>query len=345
MIERGLAVFLVSLAPIGFLLGSFEGGRELLVAALVSAAIALVAVLMLRRGERRVEDGYFDERATRRAVRRGVIRTALAAVVPLFVLLALASIASNVWQTHGGRRERFERVAGFGFFAGHPGLRPTEVHEDLSRVNFRSLELPLEAVPRNATPLGETHVVTLRLDLRGRLDDDALFDLPPSGVDVALASPPATPVQLRALERLSQFAVASAAVELREPLSAADLQALLRRHRLLGAEGEGVGVFFEDADAAHSRIGSFVARRVGWPNPFVDEFQAWATRLSSRDDDVLRELGLPSSRELRALAANPRIHGFVLDAASSTGLRDLGEDPGVIRISLGDVAFAVGRSR
>jgi hypothetical protein len=203
----------------------------------------------------------------------------------------------------------------------------------------------VKATPRSATPLVQTHTVRLRLDLRGRLDEDPLFDLPPSGVGTALASRPATRAQLRAFEGLSNFAVASAAVELREPLSVGDFQRLLSRHGLLGFEGEGVGVFLEGRDAQQRRVGSYFARRLSWPNPFVAQFQAWAKRLRDGDDGVLERLGLPQARELHELAAHPRVHGFVLDAASPRQLRGLGFEPNVTTISLGDVAFDFGKDR
>jgi hypothetical protein len=344
VIERGLAVFLVSFTAIGFLLGSFEG-RDALVAAGVSTVIALVVVFWLRRGERQVEESFFDERATRRAVRRGVIRTALAAVIPLFVISVVVSTASRIWQMRDGRADRFEHVAEYGFFVGHLDFRPTDVRGDLTHANFRSLELPLQVIPRSATPLVQQHTLRLRLDLRGRLDEGPLLDLPPSGVGTALANRPATQAELEAFERLSSLAVASAAVELREPLSVGDFQHLLSRHGLLGLEGEGVGIFLEGPDAAQRRSGSFAGQRVGWPNPFAAQFQSWTKGLSAGDDPVLERLGLPSSRELLELAADPGIHGFVLDAATPRQLRGLRAEPKVSTISLGDVAFDFGEDR
>ena len=344
MIERALGAFLVSLTAIGFLLGSFEGGRDLLVAAAVSALIAVVVVLWLRHSERQVEEGYFDEHATRRAVRRGVIRTALAAVVPLFVMTVIVSTASRFWQTRGGRDDRFQHVAGYGFFAAHAGFRPTGLLGDRTSADFRSLELPLEAIPRSATPLVEPHTFRLRLDLLGRLNEAELYDLPTSGVDVALARRPLTRAELDAFDRLSSFAVASAAVELREPLAVTDLQELLSRYRLLDLDGDRVGIHLEARDEAGRRSGFGFTRRVGWPNPFVAQFQAWAKELRDEDDPALADLGLPSSDELRELAADPRVYGFVLDAATPSQLRGLRSEPAVSAISVGDVSFDLGRT-
>jgi hypothetical protein len=259
--------------------------------------------------------------------------------------MIIASVASTIWQTRGGRADRFQHAAEYGFFAGHLGFRPTAVGGDLTRANFRSLELPLQVIPRSATPLVQTHTVRLRLDLLGRLEDDSLFDLPPSGVDTALGSRPATRPELLAFERLSDQAVASAAVELHEPLSVGDFHGLLRRHGLLGLDGEGVGIFLESPDAVEGRMRTFRALRVGWPNPFVAQFQAWTKGLRGGDDRILERLGLPSSRELLELAADPGVHGFVIEAATPRQLRGLRSELAVATISLGDVAFDFGKDR
>jgi len=66
-----------------------------------------------------------------------------------------------------------------------------------------------------------------RIDLRGRLDWDALQDLPKNGVDVALQSPPLSNAQLRrVLPRLPDTVAATAVVELRRPLEIGDFYRL-----------------------------------------------------------------------------------------------------------------------
>ena len=121
---RATGAFVVVLALLGFFLGDFNNNRDILAACAVAAAVAVVVAIWLRPGTHgEAEHGVFDERATRRAVRRGVIRTAFAAVVWVVAVSILLTIASWAWQARDGRRDHFGEVAGYGFFAAHPGFR------------------------------------------------------------------------------------------------------------------------------------------------------------------------------------------------------------------------------
>jgi hypothetical protein len=191
MTARAVGAFLVAMLAIGYLFGSFEDGRDLLIAILVSAGFAAIVELWLRRGERQnVRDpGEFDERATKRAVRRGVVRTAFVAVVWVLVVAIGLDLASSLWQRRGDRDDHFAEVVGYGFLAARPGFGG---HPPAGCCNteLRTITAWLGVDPKTASPLEQTLQLWFELDLRGRLGDEVFSDLPPTGVGAALASGP-----------------------------------------------------------------------------------------------------------------------------------------------------------
>jgi hypothetical protein len=100
------------------------------------------------------------------------------------------------------------------------------------------------------------------------------------------------------------------------------------------------------------------ARKLAWPNPTIashtaaegdlapadplTQFKAWATKLEDGDDRNLGRLGLPPAREIKKLAATPRIHGFILPKASTETLRALLDDQETRSVKIADVAFDLG---
>jgi hypothetical protein len=106
-----------------------------------------------------------------------------------------------------------------------------------------------------------------------------------------------------------------------------------------------VPVYLEPRSVRPRQEGIFPEERVSWPTPALAEFQAWVKQLRPSDDRVLDGLGLPSPASLRALAADPRIHGFVVDRATPEELRRLLDEPGVRGIAIGDIAFDLGDQR
>ncbi|MEN3312958.1 MAG: hypothetical protein V7645_2287, partial [Actinomycetota bacterium] len=147
---------MVVLVLLGYFLGDFNSDRELLVAAAIAAVAAVLVAIWLRPGKHgEGEPGIFDERATRRAVRRGVIRTAFVAVVWVVVASIVLNIASGFWQTRGDRRDHFAEVAGYGFFAAHPGFRWTG-RGLCCNTDLRWTELLLTLDPKVASPLQQT---------------------------------------------------------------------------------------------------------------------------------------------------------------------------------------------
>ena len=335
MTARAVGAFLVAMVVIGYLFGSFDGGRDLLIAALVSAAFAALVELWLRRGERAEAraPGDFDERATKRAVRRGVVRTAFTAVVWVVLVLIGLSFLSSVWQRRGDREKHFANVVGYGFLAGRPGFSG---HPPAGCCNtgFRTITAWLSVDPKTASPLDQSQELSFDLDLRGRLDDDVFSDLPPTGVDAALAAGPT-----QALGDLPDGVVATAVVELRQPLDPSRFWKLLVRHGIDEFDAETLAVYLQPYARDPTHLDRFLDERVSWPNPGVAGFQAWVKSLRTSDDDLLDGLGLPPVRELERIAATPRIYGFVLDKVTPARLRDFAADPAVEWIAVGDVAF------
>lgn len=337
MTARAVGAFLVAMTAIGYLFGSFDGGRDLLIAALLSAAFAVLVELWLRRGERAdaLAPGDFDERATKRAVRRGVVRTAFTAVVWVVLALIGVSILSSIWQKRGDRGSHFANVVGYGFLAARPGFEGYPP-AGCCNTSLRTLEAWMTADPKTASPLEQSHQLWFELDLRGRLGDEVFSDLPPTGVGAALAS---GPTDARKLRDLPDGVVATAVVELRRPLSPEQFWTLLERHGSDGFDTNGVAVYLQPSERSFAHTAGWLDERVSWPDPGVAGFQAWVKTLRPSDDEVLDRLGLPPLRELGRIAAAPQIYGFVLDQATPRRLRAFAADPAVKWVAVGDVAF------
>jgi hypothetical protein len=336
---RAVGAWLVAMIAIGYLFGSFDGGRDFLFAVLVSAAFAALVELWLRRGERRdaVAPGDFDEKATKRAVRRGVVRTAFVAVVWVILGLTVVSVVSAAWQTRGDRGEHFADVVGYGFVAARPGFG-THGPAGCCNTDLRSLEAWQSVDPKTAGPLEQSVELRFELDLRGRLGDEVFSDLPPTGVDAALAA--FDPEGESRLGELPDGVVATAVGELRRPLDVASFYRLLQRRGIGDFDSENVAVYVQPYERTEADMtGTWYDERVSWPNPALAGFQAWVKTLRSSDDEVLDRLGLPPVRDLEQIAAAPQIYGFVLDQASPARLRSLAADPAVEWVTVGDVAF------
>jgi hypothetical protein len=354
VIARSTGAFLVTLIALRYLFGDFEGGLDLLLTLLAAAVVGVAAGVFLERDARRGAPDVFDERATRQAVRRGVLRTALAAVAWVAVAVTVAHVVTGMWQLRGDRSEHFQFVSTYGFTAAHPGFRPASLGR-CCPLGLRSLELELRAEPRTASGLGAPARVLLKLDLRGRLEDDT-FELPRTGVDVAGGTGVdvaggsgrvrTKPGLRRLLARLPDSLVATAVVELSRPLDPAGFYSFLAGHGVRYPESTEVAVYVQPGNppGPYERDG-FFANRVSWPNPSLAEFQHWVKQLRGSDDRLLDALRLPSSSRLRELAAEPRIHGFVLERATPAQLRGLLTDTAVESVSVGDVAFDLGTTR
>jgi len=341
LIARATGAFVLVLVLLGYLFGDFNSDRDLLIAAAIAAVVAVLVAIWLRPGKHgEGEPGMFDEQATRRAVRRGVIRTAFVAVVWVVAASILLTIASGLWQARGDRRDHFAEVAGYGFFAAHPGFRWTG-RGSCCNTDLRWSELLLTLDPKVASPLPQTSELKLRLDLRGRLRDPPYqTSLPKTGLDAASFSPDKASLR-KTLDSLPASVVATAIVELRRPLDVASVYELLARHHVTYPDSGGVAVYLQSMNAqiTGSTSGTFADERVSWPNPAVAGFQSWVKRLHGSDNEVLDGLGLPSVSVLQRIAERPRIYGFVLDHAPPSELVRFLADPRVSMVRVGDVAY------
>src|SRR4051812_6679256 len=184
----------------------------------ISMAVGIAVGLWLGRDRRRSASavGVFDERATRRSVRRGIVRTALVAVVWLFIGAVALSFVSALWQERGSREDHLQLVLTSGVAASLPGWETQG--SGCCNAGLRSLAFFVSGTPIIASPLAQPRDFRLQVNLRGRLTDQAWINsLPSTGVDAAFSSSSlASPRELRAkLGTLPAGLVATTVVELR----------------------------------------------------------------------------------------------------------------------------------
>lgn len=261
----------------------------------------------------------------RRAVRIGVLRTGFAAACWLLLAAVLASAA---WLVAGAvRSEPVATIILDGLQVAHPEY---EISEGLY-INFGSTTMELKIQPRGVIGGGELSL--------GSVEQPVIGDF-----TVQLGQPEATPIRqalIRApqpksatakyLDSLPASVSASAVVAFTRPLESAAFDSFTS-----GADGQ-VGyhsaVFLTDPYTDQALI--------SWPTPEVAEYVRWAKALNAGDDDILHQLDLPSSAQLRAVADAPRIRAFVLSQASIPELRKLLADPLIASVNVADVGFDV----
>lgn len=207
--------------------------------------------------------------------------------------------------------------------------------------NLRSIEANLRIEPRRPESWAEAQTITLRLDLRGRLDRDDLLALPHTGLDAAAQNgPPPKPNVRRLLDSLPSAVVATALVELAGPWTIDEVYRLLARHGIAYPDTFDIAIFLEPTRRPGAEtFGTYFDQRVSWPRPALAQFQAWVKTLRRGDDRVLDSLGLPSRDRLREIAARARVYGFVLDKASPARLRGFLDEPSVRSLQVVDAAF------
>jgi hypothetical protein len=308
----------------------------------------------------------FDSRSARRAIWRGVMRTALTAVFLVFLAYLVLLLVSSFWQKRGDREARFQTVAGLGFLIAHPEWRGEPA--GCCNTDLTSLELFLDVQPYTANALGPTTRAWLRLNILGRIVIDSLPLLPATPIERALSDGPPTKAQTRELLlELPKPIRASAIVELATSLESSGFEGLLKRSGL-AIEGPGLlaspPIFLEppyprfETEGPEPEIGS--RRQLAWPNPFIaasaaaqgeipladplTQFQTWAAMLENGDNRNLGRLGLPAASQIKTLAANPEVHGFILAEATVESLRVLLDDPSVRSVNVADAAFDLGRT-
>lgn len=303
----------------------------------------------------------FDERAAQRAIRRGVIRTAVSALGILIVGYYALYAGAYVLQSHGDRKQRFPIVAGLGFLVAHPGYKgyPSGCcNEDLT-----SIELFLDVAPRTASQLTPTTRAWLRLNILGRLVIDSIPTLPVTPVDFGLKGQvrPDKAQTRTVLGDLPRGMVATAIIEETKPTTASAFKRLLRRDGVARQPGVGFTyppVILEPLYDFSRLAGQLSYEPFVWPDtetaglpgwggkhlPRADpvtQFKRWATMLRQSDDRNLGRLGLPSSQQIKTVASQAEIHGFILEKASLKTLRLLLADPAVRSVKIVDVAFGL----
>jgi hypothetical protein len=306
----------------------------------------------------------FDSRAARRAIWRGVVRTAFTAIFVVFVAYVILTFASGFWQKSGDREERFQTVAGVGFLVAHPDWRGEP--SGCCNVDLTSLELFLDIRPQTANALTPTTRAWLRLNLLGRIVIDWIPIIPQTPIEQALSGSRPSKAQTQALlDELPEPMRASAVVELATPLDAPQFADLLQRARVPFATPglrNSPPVFLEPPYPPFHSEGPDPelrpARKLAWPNPTIashtaaegelapadplTQFKAWAAKLDDGDNRNLGRLGLPPADEIKKLAADPKVHGFILPTASIERLSALLRDPAVRSVKAVDVAFDLG---
>jgi hypothetical protein len=302
----------------------------------------------------------FDERAARRAIWRGVVRTALTGLLLVFAGWVILTLITGLWQKRGDREERFQTVLGLGFLVAHPDWRGEP--SGCCNTDLTSIELALDVQPQTAESLSPTTKAWLRLNILGRLVIDSIPTLPETPIEQALSSGRPSKAQTQALlAELPEPIRASAVVELTTPLGAPEFAELLQPAGVPSLSSS-PPIFLESpyppfaTDRAMPEIGP--PRKLAWPNPQIassaagegqleasdplTQFKAWAAMLRDGDDRNLGRLGLPPAAKIKTLAADPKVHAFILAKASVERLRALLDDPAVRSVNVADVAFDLG---
>jgi hypothetical protein len=302
----------------------------------------------------------FDERAARRAVWRGVARTAITAVLFVFVGLVLLQLVSGFWQRRGDREERFQAVAGLGFLVANPGWRGEP--SGCCNTDLTSIELALDVQPRTASPVSQSTKAWLRLNILGRLVIDSIPVLPETPIEHALAGGrPEKSTTEALLSDLPEPVAATALIEFTAPLTSQQFQEFRERNRITGGAPAPLPsyappIFLESPyPPFHPDEEQGLRQKLTWPEsstaaseglgspvPIADpltQFQDWAADLDDGDDRNLGRLKLPTAEQIKRLAENPRVYAFILDRTSIQRLRTFLDDADVRSVNVADVAF------
>jgi hypothetical protein len=264
----------------------------------------------------------------RRAVRRGVIRTALLAALWLFIAWIALQFASGLYFELSGRRDRLENVVLEAFRVSHPDVDAQTT--GCCNATLTSQELILEVRPVSASPLQPVYSLHPRDRLFGGVDAYAGVRATTPIEHALSGGAPTRAESERAVARLPRGSRASAVVALARPLAPADVP---------GSQDEQHAWFLTPpfgSDPGHCSGAPITAPG---PQPSVAAFQKWARSLSSADDDILCQFGLPGAGRLQRVAGEGRVHGFVVAAASREQLERLLRDARVGVVALGDAAI------
>jgi hypothetical protein len=286
------------------------------------------------------EPPVFDRRRTRRAVWRGITRTAILVLVAYLALSFVWRAVGVAWTAPG--RDHFEAVAGQGFFVGHPGYMAQRASCcDLGSAFDASLDLPLSV--RRPGGDASSVTVTMRRDWRGRLDPlPAVVQGTETPVDMAFGlGPPAKAATAKLLDRLPGPVTASAVVDLAVPMDQAAFDAWAARYDAPLTFHH--AVLMSAVYPAHQPSVVPLSRPLAWSDPDVAGFRRWAAGLGPGDDANLGVLYLPGAEAIKAVAAEGRIHGLIIDSATPAQLRALLADRAVASVRLAEVTFDLGQ--
>ncbi|MFN2609626.1 MAG: hypothetical protein ABR507_01950 [Actinomycetota bacterium] len=68
-------------------------------------------------------------------------------------------------------------------------------------------------------------------------------------------------------------------------------------------------------------------------------FKEWVGSLTHSDDHDLRELELPNSQHIKAVARSPMVYGFVVDSASKAAMLSILDDSAIKGAAISDASF------
>ena len=279
----------------------------------------------------------FDERTTRRAVWRGIARTALVAAASLFLGLVLLKVVTGVAQRGGDRDDRFELVVGRGLGVANPDYSVSP--SGCCNTDLTGMELWLEAVPRTASPVASRLELRPRMGLLGNVDPISVAQLPDTPVRQALNGVrPSKEATRRLVADLPRRVLAVLVVELDRSADASALARLRTRHDL---PPFGVPIFLQSPYQPPEQFSGRPERPLAWPEPSIENFQAWARALRGGDDETLEWLFLPPADRIREVADEGRVHALVVERASVAQIERFLADPAVRSVRIADVEFAL----
>jgi hypothetical protein len=255
----------------------------------------------------------------RRAVFLGVLRTGFAAAAWLLVGALLVVLTGIILAAVRG--QHFAEVAQGGALVGRPEYASAE--SNCCPGLGYALRMDLDLTARGA--IGGTSTLTgvVRKGLLGAITTE----MPPAtGTPIGDAlkrGRPAKDATKAFLATLPDSVAASAVVEFGTPLTANEFLSLT-----------------PDSFRAQVFLSSPYDEPIAsWQVTDLRGFQEWVSHLSGGDDDALRELDAPPLKQLRSLAADPHVHGAVVERLTVAQLRTLLADPRVESLNIAAVGF------
>ena len=255
----------------------------------------------------------------RRAVFLGVLRTGFAAAAWLLVGALLVVLAGIVLAAVRG--EHFAEVVQGGALVGRPEY--ASGRSTCCPGLGYSLRMDLDLTARGA--IGGTSTVTgvIHKGVSGAVT----AKMPPAAGtpigDALKRGRPAKDATKAFLATLPDSVVASAVVEFGTPLRADEFLDLTP----------------DSLPAQVFLTSPYTEPIASWQVADLRGFQEWVGHLSGGDDDALRALDAPPFKQLRSLAANPRVDGAVVERLTTAQLRTLLADPRVESVNIAAVGF------